>query len=366
MSANLSVCYFGAYRSNYPRNLTIRRALALATITVVECQVPPKWKSWRRWLSLTYQFLCNSKARAATVIIVAEFCHTLVPLAWVLSRLTGAALLFDPGISFYEEMIVSQQAAPPESFRARYLRGVDSRAFRLADFVIWFTPVDEEYFGRLYRIPTERAAWLPPGVDSESFAFSPPPEIDSPFVVHWDGSFIASHGVEVILDAANLLRNYLDIHFELVGDGPVSDEMRQRAESLKLANVIFRGTVSFEELVESVKRSHICLGTFRADDKQRRSLYTKELQAMMAGRALITAEGEAKRRVFKPDEELVLIPPQDASDLADAILKLKADAPRRHHLGEHGHAAVSALCSPESIQYKLMTILHRAREQRRR
>ena len=74
--------------------------------------------------------------------------------------------------------------------------------------------------------------------------------------------------------------------------------MRQRAAELKLTNVIFTGYVLPSQVAVSVQRAHLCLGTFRADDKQRRSLYTKELQAMMAGRALITADGEAKRRVF--------------------------------------------------------------------
>jgi len=366
MNASLSVCYFGAYRSDYPRNLTIRRALALANVSVIECQVPPQWKNWRRWLSLSGQFLSQPSARAASVIIVAEFCHTLVPLAWVLSRLTGAALIFDPVISFYDEMVICQRSISPDSFRAKYLRWIDSLSFALADLVIWFTPVDEEHFRRLYHIPPERTTWLPPGVDDALFAPTPLPADDQHFVIHWDGSFIESHGVDVILDAANLLQNDSAIRFYLLGEGPTSHAMRQRAAELKLTNVIFTGQVSPSQVAVSVQRAHLCLGTFRADDKQRRSLYTKELQAMMAGRALITADGEAKRRIFRPDDELVLIPPQDPQALAAEILKLKADAPRRHHLGEQGHAAVSALCSPRSIQQRLIAIVHRARELRRR
>ena len=147
-----------------------------------------------------------------------NFCHTLVPLAWVLSRLTGAALIFDPVISFYDEMVICQRSIPPDSFRAKYLRWIDSISFALADLVIWLTAVDEEHFRNLYHIPPERTTWLPPGVDDALFAPTPPPADDQHFVIHWDGSFIESHGVDVILDAANLLQNDSTIHFYLLGE----------------------------------------------------------------------------------------------------------------------------------------------------
>ncbi len=360
MTRPLSVCYFGAYRPDYPRNLTIRKALALAGVPVTECRVPPKWPSWRRWPTLTAQFFSQFTARSAQVIIVAEFCHTVVPLAWALSRLNGAALIFDPGLSFYDEMILRQHAAPENSLRARYFRSVDAIAFHLADLVVWFTPVDEEYFGREYGIAPHRSAWLPPGVDETLFGYSPALDFDSLFVVHWDGSFIPSHGVDVILEAANLLRDHTNIRFELVGNGPMAEAMRAKAESLKLTNAAFLGTVSARELSDSVRRAHVCLGAFRADDKGRRSLFTKELQAMLAGRALITAEGEAKRQVFDADRDLWLIPPDDPSALADAILTLQADSARRRSLGECGHAAAQKLCGLEASRMRLMEIIERA------
>lgn len=366
MTDAFSVCYFGAYRPDYPRNLTIRRALALARVPVVECRVPPQWPNVRRWPALTAQFWSDKAARTAAVIVVAEFCHTLVPLAWLLSRITGAALMFDPGISFYDEMVVCQRATPPGSLRAAYLRALDNWAFRLPEMVVWFTPVDEEYFGNIYHIPPHRSTWIPPGVDESLFLHSDLPESDSPFIVHWDGSFIPSHGVEVILEAASLLLDQPDIRFELVGDGPMAKAMKLQAERMNLSNVVFAGRVSAEELVDSVRRAHICLGAFRADDKQRRSLYTKELQAMFAGRPLVTADGEAKRRIFTPQRDLWLLPPNAPSELARAILTLRANPANRQSLAKRGHAAVLALSTSAAIQQRVVAVLERSTVERRR
>jgi len=320
----------------------------------------------RRWPALAGQFLSQRSARISSIILVAEFCHTVVPLAWLLSRLSGAALIFDPGISFYDEMVVCQRAHRPTSFRAQYLKALDGLAFRLPDVVMWFTPIDEEYFGRLYQIPNTRSAWLPPGIDEALFTHTSPPESQTPFIVHWDGSFIASHGIDAILQSAHILREHSDIIFELVGDGPLARQMRTSAETMGLSNVIFFGSVPASELAASVQRAHVCLGAFRGDDKQRRSLYTKELQAMFAGRPVITADGEAKRRVFVAGRDLWLIPPDSPSDLADALLALRNDPAKRYSLASSGRIAVSALCTSDALRLRLTEIAERALNQRHR
>jgi glycosyltransferase involved in cell wall biosynthesis len=364
MSKPLAVCYFGAYRPNYPRNLTIRRALERAGIPVTECQVLPKTPTWRRWLALTRQFLAQPRAREATVIIVAEFGHTVMPLAWLFSRWIGAALIFDPGISFYDEMVVCQNAYAPGSLRGRYLKVLDWLSFHLADLVVWFTPVDKEYFDAFFRVAPEKSAWLPPGLDETLFPYMAAPESTSPFLVHWDGSFIASHGVEVILEAAALLQIQTDIQFELVGNGPTAPAMRAQAKALNLTNLTFAGSVSREYLADSVRRAHLCLGVFRADDKLRRSLYTKEMQGMWAGRAVITGDGEAKRRVFVNQRELWMIPPNSPSQLAEAIVTLQHDPAKRQALAEAGHEAVRVLCTVEAIEKRIKPILQQALQNR--
>ncbi len=100
-----------------------------------------------------------------------------------------------------------------------------------------------------------------------------------------------THGVDVILRAAHLLAGDPAFRFEFVGG--VLPEIKTLAEELQLPNVEFLGVVSAEELRASVQRAHVCLGVFRGDEKLERSLYTKEAQAMMAGRPLITAFGKA-------------------------------------------------------------------------
>ncbi len=351
----LTVCYFGAYRPNYPRNLFYRQALSKLGVNIVECRTLTKFSTLRRIIHLLRQFWCGS--HRAHVLIVAEFNHTLVPLAWILTRLHGMGLVFDPGVSFYDWYIFLTKEIKPFSPRGIYLRLMETLAYRLPDMVVWFTPLDEEYFRQMFHIPAERSDWLPPGIDTSVFYWTPFPQAESPLIVHWDGNMAPSHGVDIILHAAQLLIGEADIQFELFGDGLVYASLRQLAIELDLNNLRFFGFVSPDELRASVQRAHICLGVFRQDDKLRRSLYTKEMQALMAGRPLITGYGEAKNRLFRNGQDLIMISPEDPQALAKAILDLRVNSQLRVSLAQNGFQAVSALCNPQIAGSKLFHIL---------
>lgn len=360
-SLPLTVCYFGAYKPTYPRNLFYRQALARLGVTVVECCVSTRLPTIVRAFQLLQKFWRG--AHRANILFVAEFNHTLVPLAWLLARLRGMTLVFDPGLSFYDWYVLLLRAVAPRSLRGTYLWVMETLAFRLPDLVIWFTPLDSEYFVSLFNISPERSTWLPPGIDTSLFFATPLPEQNTPFILHWDGNMAPMHGVDVILRAARLLVEESEIQFEFIGG--VLPEVRALADELRLPNVQFFGTVSPEELRASVQRAHICLGVFRGDDKLRRSLYTKELQAMMAGRPLITGYGEAKERLFRSGTDLIMIPPENPEALAQAVRDLRADPARRGMLAREGASAVAALCDPQNAGTKLLNLLRVAYARRR-
>jgi glycosyltransferase involved in cell wall biosynthesis len=59
-------------------------------------------------------------------------------------------------------------------------------------------------------------------------------------VLHY-GTFIPNHGVEHIVEAARILRNEPDIHFELIGDGPTKGQTVALAKKYELTNITFVG-----------------------------------------------------------------------------------------------------------------------------
>lgn len=349
----LTVCYFGGYRPNYPRNLFYRQALQHLGMNVIECRVPVQPRNIVKAFLLLIQFWRGP--HRADVMVVAEFNHALVPLAWFLSRLRNMPLLFDPGLSYYDEHVLRAKDVGRYSIYGIYLYWMELLAYHLADKVIWFTPVDDEYFQELFYIPPDRSTWLPPGVDTELFYPVPLPEFNSPFIIHWDGNMSPTHGVDIILQAAQKLTSEPDMQFELIGN--VHPDIKKIAEAMHLTNVFWGGIVSDEELRLSIRRAHVCLGAFRGDDKLRRSLYTKEIQAMISGRPLITGYGEAKTRLFKNGEHLMMIPPEDSQALVDALILLRTNPHQRALLAENGARAVKKLCAIETAGKKFCDLI---------
>lgn len=320
----MKICYFGGYRADYARSRTQILALEHAGHTVVECRVHPKVKTIAKILSLSPMFWKN--CRDCEVIIVAEFNQSLMPLAWSLSRLTGAALVFDPAISYYDEMVITQNVASPNSLRGRYLKILDDVSFRLADCVVWYMPADCDHFKNLFPSLRGKQVWSPPAIDEQIFTVLPPKPRGEQFVVHFNSSYLPTHGVDVILHAAHLLQDDAEIIFDLVGRGPTYESIVALAASLNLRNVIFRDSILPSELPQAYLNADVCLGAMRNDAKLARLIELKVISAMASGRPVIAADSPLKRLFFKPDHDIVLVTPSDPHALADAVRKLKEDS----------------------------------------
>jgi glycosyltransferase involved in cell wall biosynthesis len=359
----MKICYFGGYRADYARSRTQILALRRAGYTVVECRVHPKVKTIVKIFRLIPIFWAT--ARNSDVIMVAEFNQSLMPMAWLLSRMTRAALVFDPAISYYDEMVITQNAVASNSMRGRYLKILDDVAFRLADCVVWYMPADCDYFGMLFPSLRGKQAWSPPAIDEQTFAVLPPKPRNGQFVVHFNSSYLPTHGVDVILRAARRLHDDAEIIFDLVGRGPTYESNVALAESLALRNVIFRDSILPSELPQAYMNADVCLGAMRDDAKLARLIELKIISAMASGRTVIAADSPLKRFFFKPDHDIVLVPASNPDALAEAIRKLKANPDWSARIAEMATQTARKHFSLDQVSRKLSDILINVVQKRR-
>jgi glycosyltransferase involved in cell wall biosynthesis len=347
----MRVCYFGAYDPAYPRNAVNREGMRRAGLDVVECRVDIRLRTPQRMAGLWRQYW--EGVRRCDVLVVAEFSHTLVPLAWAIARRSGARLVFDPAVSLYEVNVVSRRTLAAGSLRARYLWLAEWLAFRLADRVVWYTEEDREYFEAQYGIPRARSAAILPGVDTALFRPLPleaaAPQGPGEFKVHWNGAFLPTHGVDTMLGAAERLRAERGLCFELIGDGQTRPEMQAAAGRLGLNHVSFPGRVPIAEVPRHIAGADVCLGAFGDDPKLKRLFVLKAGQAMACRRPVITGDAPATRRVCEHGRDIWLVPPGDPAALAEAILTLWRDPALRQRLAEAGYQLVQDRFTPEQI-----------------
>lgn len=180
---------------------------------------------------------------------------------------------------------------------------------------------------------------LPNGALDALIALPPTPPPTEPFIVGYTGNLGIAQGLGIVFDAAERLRGE-DIRFLVVGDGPLSTELREERDRRGLDTVDIRPAVPVSEIAKVMQDCNALLVPLRAHPLLADFVPSKLYDAMAIGRpAIVAADGEAAALV-RDCGAGIAIPPEDGAALADAIRGLARDPQRAAALGEAGrHAA---------------------------
>ncbi len=166
---------------------------------------------------------------------------------------------------------------------------------------------------------------------------------------------------QVILDAAERLRDQPEIRFTLVGDGAQSRSLAAELEQRRLPNVVLRPMVPPGEYRRLVDAADLFLVTLRSSIRYP-VIPSKIGDAMAAGKALVAAlpDGDGAALVRSSGAGLV-VPAGDGTALAQAIASLAADPARRRIFGHSGQTYAATHLAAEVVLPRLRSILTAAR-----
>jgi glycosyltransferase involved in cell wall biosynthesis len=151
------------------------------------------------------------------------------------------------------------------------------------------------------------------------------------FMILSTGRLAEQKGLEYLIRAAALLRQDLPAaRIVLAGDGPLRDKLGKLVSSLGL-----------EDTVALLGRRSDVGDLLAASDlvvlpSLWEGLSISLLEAMAAGKPVVTTSIGSNREVTNDGEAAVLVRPKDAASLAAAISSLAADGSRLQELGRKG------------------------------
>ena len=263
----------------------------------------------------------------------------------VASRRLHAPLVFDVRDIWPEAIAASGRLHSRPLIRA--LERIERSLYRNAAAV---TVVTEGKRERLLEkgVPDEKLAVIPNGVDLSRFEGDVPPATEllrehgvdpKRFVVLYAGIMNPPQGLDVLLDAAALLRTGdagERVQFALVGDGSERRRLLARRDNEQLGGLVRFLPIQPREQIPALLTSAGAIAVTLRPRRDAHTVPSKLYESMASGRPVLVSADGAPSEILKESGAGLATPASDAEALAMSIRTLLDDPAHARTLGEQG------------------------------
>jgi phosphatidyl-myo-inositol alpha-mannosyltransferase len=173
------------------------------------------------------------------------------------------------------------------------------------------------------------------GIEVAHFAKASPWPTDGRPTILFLGRHEERKGLAVLLEALPLLPD--DVRVWVGSDGPQTEELRARVADDD--RVEWLGRIDDDAKAARLKAADV----FCAPSLHGESFGVVLLEAMAAGTPIVASELPGYSNVARRDREALLVPPGDATALADALRRVLTEPDTARSLVEAGHARADEL-----------------------
>jgi glycosyltransferase involved in cell wall biosynthesis len=279
-------------------------------------------------------------------VIIASSPQLLVALSgWWVAYFRQLPFVFEVR-DLWPESLTAVGVGNENSLLHHALAAVASFLYERSDLIVVVTPAFKDHLIQRWRVPAEKIAIVENGVETSLFSPAPPAanhalrqelHAEGKFLVGYIGTMGMAHGLETLLDAAaQLQRQNPNAHFLLLGEGAEKERIKALAQTGELANVSFLDQQPREKIPAFISASDACLVLLKKADVFKTVIPTKMLEFMSCARPVILGvEGQARQIIEDAGAGLV-IEPENADALANAINRLSAKRELGIALGRKG------------------------------
>ncbi|MBU3217103.1 glycosyltransferase family 4 protein [Clostridium estertheticum] len=202
------------------------------------------------------------------------------------------------------------------------------------------------------------------GVDTELFKKENRDEdfrreigIENKFALCYAGIHGIAQGLEVIINAAEIVKDEENIQFIFVGDGPEKQDLINLVKEKELTNVTFLPLQPKTNMPKIVSSMDAAIIPLKKLELFKGALPSKMFETLASEIPIILpVQGEAAKLINNANAGIV-VEPENSKEIAEAVLKLYNDIELRNELGENGRAYVMENYARENITRKLEKIL---------
>ena len=182
-------------------------------------------------------------------------------------------------------------------------------------------------------------------------------DIDSKFAVCYAGIHGIAQGLEVIIDAAERLKENSNIQFVFIGDGPEKEKLILLKKSKKLNNITFLPIQPKKYMPKLIASMDATIIPLKRLDLFKGALPSKMFECLASELPIILGvEGEAEQLIKNANAGIV-VEPENSREIAEAVVKLYRDTDLRAKMGQSGRLYVRENYDREIISKRLEEIL---------
>ncbi len=194
------------------------------------------------------------------------------------------------------------------------------------------------------------------GVDTEFFKkenrseeFRESIGIKNKFAVVYAGIHGIAQGLEVLVDAAEIIKEEKEIQIVFIGEGPEKPMLMNKVKEKKLENVSFLPMQDKKDMPKIIASMDATVVPLKKLDIFKGALPSKMFENLASEIPIVLAvEGEAENLINDAQAGIV-VEPENSKEIAKAILKLHKNKELREDLGKNGRSYVMNNFSREAI-----------------
>lgn len=278
---------------------------------------------------------------------------------WLVRILTiGKSLVYDEFLNPYLWLVEEHKKIPKHSLREKGLRAYVASTYRFSKLVLSDTDAHAEYSAKTFSLPKSKLLTLYVGTDENLFQPIDKQVVRNPkiFQVFFYGNFLPLHGLDIIVESANILKEYTDIKFVIVGGAKRKKSLKKFKENINrlgLKNVEHRPWIEFNDIPKLVTQSDLCLGgPFGGTPQAEKVITGKTYQFLSMGAP--TLIGSIDEDSGLRDKVNCLIVPQgNPSALAEKIKWAYTNKDKLITIGKNGKLIYEKKFSQNSQSEKL-------------
>ncbi|MCX6243663.1 MAG: glycosyltransferase family 4 protein [Bacteroidetes bacterium] len=282
--------------------------------------------------------------------------------AWLLAKARGAKLIFNVSDLWPES--AEKLGLISNRYLLRITTWLEEFLYRSSYIITGQTKGIVKNISQ--RFPEKTVHWLKNGIDPAVSEEVPADTTwrkdhgyaETDFLLIYAGILGHAQGLEVILKAAQLLKEKKNIRFVLAGAGPERDKLVKMKEDLRLDNVSFFDTMPRKELLGVISAIDAAIIPLRRIDLFKGAIPSKIFENLALKKPLLLGvEGEAKELFIDEGKTGIAFIPGDEHDLAEKAEFLSGHPELVKEYGENGCRYINANFNWDQIAEDLWNLI---------